>query len=162
MMYDIIRNGASTDSIAMGRIYSEAWKKAYAGIVPDEFLNRLTPENAAPPPEKISPDNCLVYAVKGELVGLVSFGPSRTGEGCEIYSIYVRPDHWKSGIGSKLFAAACDKLAAAGYKKLILWTLAENIRARMFYERMGMHQTGERMIEIAGKSLPEAGYELDI
>ena len=158
----MIRGGTGADSAAMGRIYSEAWKKAYAGIVPDEFLNRLTPETTAPPADKISPDNSLVYDVEGEAVGLVSFGPARTGEGCEIYSIYVRPDHWKSGIGGRLFAAACEKLAADGYKKLILWTLTENSNARAFYERMGMHRTAERIIEIAGKPLSETGYELDI
>ena len=158
----MIRGGSGADSAAMGRIYCEAWKKAYAGIVPDEFLNWLTPEKSAPPAERISPDNCLVYDVDGEAVGLVSFGPARSGEGSEIYSIYVRPSYWKSGIGGSLFAAARDKLAQAGHKRLMLWTLTENQPARAFYERMGMRQAGGRTIEFAGKELSETGYEMDI
>ena len=161
----MIRGGNSGDSAAMGRIYCEAWKKAYAGIVPGEFLGSLSPEMTAPPPERISPDNCFVYDIDGEAVGLVNFGEVREAGiagAAEIHSIYVRPDHWQGGIGRKLFAAACEKLAAAGYKKLILWTLAENTRARAFYERMGMKAFGEREIEIAGKVLSETGYEMDI
>ena len=161
----MIRGGNSGDSAAMGRIYCEAWKKAYDGIVPGEFLERLTPEMAAPPPERISPDNCFVYDTGDGAIGLVSFGPCRdeaANGAAEIYSIYVLPVNWKSGIGSQLFAAAKDKLAYAGYKKLILWTLTENRRARAFYEKMGMREYSKRTTEIAGKALPETGYEMDI
>ena len=143
----MIRGGNSGDSAAMGRIYCEAWKKAYDGIVPGEFLERLTPEMAAPPPERISPDNCFVYDTGDGAIGLVSFGPCRdeaANGAAEIYSIYVLPVNWKSGIGSQLFAAAKDKLAYAGYKKLILWTLTENSRARAFYEKMGMREYSKR------------------
>ena len=157
----MIRGGIGSDSAAMGRIYCEAWKKAYAGIVQEDFLDSLTPETAAPPAGRITPENCVVCELDGEVVGLACFGQARDGSAGkgEIYSIYVLPGYWKQGTGRSLFEAVCDKLAEAGYSKLCLWTLSENSRARAFYERMGMRKTGERTTEIAGKPLPETGYE---
>lgn len=161
----MIRGGTGADSLAMGRVYCEAWKQAYDGMVPSDFLDRLTPEMAAPPAERISPENSLVCEENGTVCGLVNFGPSRdpdTAGMAEIRSIYVLPDSWRRGTGRMLFEGAVEKLRCAGYKKLFLWVLADNSRARSFYERMGMKKAGKRMTEIAGKTLPEVRYERDI
>lgn len=161
----MIRAGRAEDSPALGRIYAGAWKAAYRGIVPDDFLDSLTAEKAAPPPAAVRPDNCLVYEADGAAVALVNFGSGRDGgdeDKAEIRSIYILPDYWRGGIGSGLFRAAEDALRQAGYSKLFLWVLADNARARAFYARMGMHESVSRSIEIAGKPLTELRYEKSI
>lgn len=159
----MIRGGQKYDSPGMGRVYCEAWKAAYAGIVPQEFLDGLTPESSAPPAEKISAENCLVYEDGGIVAGLVTFGPTRDGgDAGEIRTLYVLPGFWRNGAGSELFATALQKMKDAGYRRVCVWTLTENGRARRFYEKMGMINADERQIEIAGKMLSETRYDMDI
>lgn len=156
----MIRNGTANDSLPMGRVYCGAWKAAYAGIVPQDFLDALTPEMAAPPAGRITPENSRVYEVGGVVAGLISFAHS--GDEGEIRSIYVLPEYWKGGIGRKLFSEACRALRDAGCGKVFLWVLTENARARAFYERMGMKPAGEHTITIAGKELSETRYEMKL
>ena len=159
-MSNVVRPGSGADSAAMGRIYCEAWQAAYRGIVSEEFLGGLTPENCAPSPERISPDNCLVCEKDGEVVGLLNITFDGDDGFAEIRTIYVRPDYWSTGAGRLLFEAAKEAIAKAGYRGVFLWTLTQNARARRFYERMGMRAAGERHIDIAGQKLPETQYVL--
>ncbi len=158
----MIRPGTVRDSADMGRIYCLAWQQAYAGIVPDEFLKSLRPENCAPPPELIAQNGCRVYEHEGRAVGLVNFGPDRDGgtDGmAEVHTIYVLPEYWRRGIGRALIRAAADAVRDEGYSGFFLWVFTENARARRFYESMGLRLTGDqRANEIAGKPLSESRY----
>ena len=119
----MIRPGRDEDRLALGRVYSEAWKSAYRGIVPDFFLDSLTDEKAAPPHGAANGKNCLVYEEDGTVAGLVNFGPGRDAgdeDKAEIRSIYILPEFQSGGIGSRLFKSAQDALRQAGYAKLFL------------------------------------------
>ena len=146
----------------MGAVYCKAWKAAYAGLVPQDFLDALTPERCAPLPAQIVATNNFVYTLDREIVGLVNFGSSRDkpdGRIGEIRSIYVLPDCWRLGIGGQLYLAAKDALQKQGYDRWILWTLADNLRARRFYEKQGMTNTMRtRTIQLGGKDLLEVQY----
>ena len=150
------------DAAAIGRVYCEGWKAAYRGLMPDFFLNALTPQNCAPKPDHIAPDRRLVAEVDGDVVGTVTFGKGRENASlAEIQSIYVLPDHWSKGQGSDLFRAVMERAKAQGYPGLYVWTLEGNTRAKAFYEHMGMTATGEtREFEIAGSYLPEVRYQM--
>lgn len=160
----MIRPAEQKDAAAIGRVYSEGWKAAYHGLMPDFFLDALTPENCAPKPDHIAPDRRLVVELDGEVVGTVTFGKPRdvAEDGlAEIYSIYVLPEHWGTGQGSALFRAVIDTAKAQGYPGLYVWTLEGNARAKAFYEHMGMTATGDtREFEIAGSYLPEVQYQM--
>ena len=151
------------DAAAIGRVYCEGWKAAYRGLMPDFFLNALTPENCAPKPDHIAPDRRFVAEVDGEVVGTVTFGKGREDASmAEIQSIYVLPEYWNRGLGSALFRAVVDTAKAQGYPGLYVWTLEGNLRAKAFYEHMGMTTNGEtREFEIAGAYLQEMRYRLD-
>jgi GNAT superfamily N-acetyltransferase len=98
------------------------------------------------------------------IVGYASFGPERdvamaasvgsgtqpgalteaglAGESGEMYTLYVTPQHWSTGVGRALTGAVIDALRAAGYRRVVLWTLAENARARRFYVKAGFAPDG--------------------
>ena len=161
----MIRGATGADSLAMGKVYCEAWKSAYDGIVPRDFLDRLTPEMAAPPEDRISPENSLLYEENGCVKGLVNFGPSRDADSAgmaEIRSIYVLPGAWRGGVGRELFENAVEKLRKTGFTRMILWVLTDNSQARGFYEHMGMRPGRTRKITIAGAVLSETRYEMAI
>ena len=155
----IIRSPMPSDRLSIGHVYCEAWKAAYRGIVPDDFLNGLTDENCAPRSHR--PDGALVCEENGKIIGVAAFGIRRDQsdqKAGELYSIYVLPEYWRMGAGHALFDAACSRLRAEGYESLFLWALTENTRAHCFYEAMGLEPVDERTITISGKELRETGY----
>lgn len=159
----MIRPAEQKDAAAIGRVYCGGWKAAYTGLMPDFFLNALTDANCAPKPDHIAPDRRFVAEVDGEVVGTVTFGAGREDVSlAEIQSLYVLPASWNKGQGSALFCAVCQKAKEQGYPGIYVWTLEGNLRAKAFYERMGMTPTGEaREFEIAGSYLPEVKYQLN-
>ena len=64
------------------------------------------------------------------------------GETGELYTLYVSPAHWSTGAGRALTDAALDRLRAAGCRRVVLWTLTENARARRFYAKAGFAPDG--------------------
>ena len=157
-----IRYAEEKDRLALGHIYCEAWKKAYRGMMPDAFLDGLTDEKAAP--KAVAPGSVLVTEENGVITGLTNFGPPRQAEDKnpgELRSIYVLPEYWGSGAGAMLLQGAQDVLRDAGYAGVYLWVLRDNSRARRFYNKMGMMDTGiQQQIMLAGTELTEVRYEL--
>ena len=145
----------------VSRIYALSWKAAYQGIVPQDYLDALKEDRWAPYLAK-SPFCSLVLMDNGEYIGTSAFGKARDeampGWG-EIVSIYLRPEYFGLGYGEKLLDAVVNALSDKGYADIYLWVLAENMRARRFYERNQFHHNGDtKTIEIGGAKLPEMRY----
>ncbi|MBQ8510371.1 MAG: GNAT family N-acetyltransferase [Clostridia bacterium] len=155
-----VRSAAESDRAAISRIYCLGWKVGYRGILPQEYLDALTPEMCGP--RIISPENLLVCEYGGKLAGLISVGDSRM-ESCrgigEVRTIYILPEFWRNGVGRELFAAGVETLREMGFTRFYLWVLRDNVRARSFYERMGMRCSGEEKIDrIGGMDAVEVRY----
>lgn len=74
-------------------------------------------------------------------------------------SLYLLPAYIGRGYGKALLAAAVEALPAQGCRSVLLWVLAENRRARAFYERAGFHPGGAAMETVTGgKPLEELRY----
>lgn len=145
----------------ISRIYEQSWKCAYKGIIPQEYLDNISSTNwvgSISRPGRYS----LVVLENGKYIGTSSFGKSRITdlpEYGEIISIYLLPEYMGKGYGEKLLNAALDELNKRGYKKIYLWVLEENSRARAFYEKMGFVQSNRFLDDnIGGKQLREIQY----
>jgi L-amino acid N-acyltransferase YncA len=66
------------------------------------------------------------------------------------HSIYVHPDHLRSGIGRVLLPALVDACAAAGYRQMIAYIDAANGPSLRLHEAFGFRQVGY---------LPSVGYK---
>ena len=77
-----------------------------------------------------------VASVDGAPVGSVSVGRGY------LRTLYVLPEHQRTGIGSELHDLALTRAAALGWREVRLWTLTGNHAARRFYERRGWELTG--------------------
>jgi ribosomal protein S18 acetylase RimI-like enzyme len=82
-----------------------------------------------------APDLFFVAELDGEVVGTVLAGWD--GHRGWIYSLGVRPDLQRGGIGSALLTHAVEALAARGCPKVNLQIRGDNRAVVAFYERQG-------------------------
>ncbi|GIE93560.1 GNAT family N-acetyltransferase [Paractinoplanes rishiriensis] len=147
----VIRPHTDADFEGVGEVSVRSWQAGYAGIVPAEYLAGLDPVRNAERRRNypMRPDQHLLVAeADGKIVGFANFGPYLRDDGGfdegmgHLYAIYVHPDRWGRGIGRELFLAAKAGLTADGFPDLRLWVLTANVRARRFYERLGLAPDG--------------------
>ena len=139
------------------------WQAAYRHAFPQEVLDSLSVEERETPWRQRLEESYAVWVTEadGGIVGFAAAGPSRTEEGAgELYAIYVLPEAWGSGAASELMVAAKDWFAQEGYATAMLWVLADNPRARRFYEREGWRAGGTRIDTVRGTEVEEALYRL--
>jgi GNAT superfamily N-acetyltransferase len=143
-----VRAATVDDAAAIADVHVAAWRAAYRGILLDETLDALDVDARAARWRDILRNPGTIVAVRQDrVVGFGSFGPARADEdrGCgEIYGLYVHPDAWGSSAGQALIDEMEAELRAAGHEEAMLWVLAENPRARRFYERNGWHDDDGR------------------
>jgi ribosomal protein S18 acetylase RimI-like enzyme len=143
-----------------------SWQVAYRGLVPKEFLGALNVEERASryrfgASGSDEPEMWLAALDHG-VVGLVAVGRSRDEDRSaagEVWSLYVDPANWRSGIGSRLLAKGEDLLRERGCADATLWVLDGNTQARQFYEGAGWRFDGTRQtIDVGGHDLSEVRY----
>ncbi len=69
---------------------------------------------------------------------------SRNPAEAEIEALYVDPTAWRSGTGRSLLAHARPLVRANGHRAWALWTLAEHLSTRAFYNREGFTVAAHR------------------
>jgi GNAT superfamily N-acetyltransferase len=152
----LIREAVEADANAMGHLHVRAWQSAYRGVMPDEYLDSLRPDDRiAMWQGRISRADLpplLVAVVADDVVGFAVFGdeqPASASASCgELYAMNLDPTHWGKGIGRALLRRATDALIAGGYREAVLWVVPENERARALYESEGWVADGGVSTEV--------------
>jgi GNAT superfamily N-acetyltransferase len=146
-------------------VHTRSWQSAYehvfgagrlAGI--DVSRRQAGWARALANPER----DVFVFEQDGTVVAFVGSFPSRDpdAEG-ELGEIYALPEAWGKGVGHALMAACLAALRKRGYADAILWVLADNPRARAFYEREGWALDGaEKTDEFLGVAVRELRYRI--
>ncbi|MER7332412.1 MULTISPECIES: GNAT family N-acetyltransferase [unclassified Micromonospora] len=172
-----IRREEPEDAEAVARVHIHGWQAGYAGIMPDEVLRRLNVSAWAQRRRDLGtadpehPFTTLLAEADGTLAGFTTFGPYRINQDRgdldlahgEVVAMYVEPAHWGDGTAEALLASARAGLAGRGWSDYRLWVLADNHRARRFYERAGLSPDGERStypVPLAGGRPPVGLVEL--
>jgi ribosomal protein S18 acetylase RimI-like enzyme len=118
-----------------------SWRGAYREHLPAELLDGLDDLQQAKLWRRrlrSSRSPALVADDDGAIVGFASVGPSRDDPALgELYTIYVLPERFGTGVGRELMRAALDRLCELGYAEATLWVIAGNERAERFYRAAG-------------------------
>jgi ribosomal protein S18 acetylase RimI-like enzyme len=166
-----VRRAAPADGPEIARIHVEAWRDAYATLLPAAYLARMDAKIEAARWTRNAgisrrTDNTLVADAEGEVVGYAIIGPARgrtVAPSGEIYALYVETDWREQGVGRALMDAAFEAFRERGLKHAVIWCLEGNFAARGFYQRCGGTLIREaRVEEVAGMPLPVIGYHWDI
>jgi ribosomal protein S18 acetylase RimI-like enzyme len=161
----VLRPALPRDADAIARVHVETWQSTYAGLVPNDYLARMSVARSAPQWHRAAAqaekgNDLMVAEVDEEVVGFVSFGPTRSPKlpySGEVYALYVGIDWQGHGLGRRLLITALEALLREGHQSAMVWVLAAN-PARFFYEAMGGERAGERLEEFAGTQLEELAY----
>lgn len=170
-----VRHAVAGDADAIADAHVEAWRVAYAHVVPAALLDdpafrssRVTGwhrrlVDGVRPDDWDPHDEVFAGSVDGRVVGFGNVGAARSngtgrerGPGGELYGFYVHPDAWGTGVADVLIERCHDALAAR-FEEALLWVLTDNPRARRFYERNGWScGTGDELVEDTwcGPSMP--------
>lgn len=140
-----------TEEEIRGKAYVHwyCWQTVYAGMVDQAYLEQLTLEKME---EKAfrSTDNVLVAKDDGRVVGFVGYGKSEEAgpEAGEIFTLYVLPAYFGTGLGLKLMNVALERLQ--DYRQIRVWLLKENKRADRFYQKCGFIPDGNEKLSKMG------------
>jgi ribosomal protein S18 acetylase RimI-like enzyme len=153
-----LREATPADAHAIATVTVRSWRAAYRGLLPDDVLAGLSVQERAQrwsasltaPPEHM---RVVVAAVPDALVGFAATGAPLVPEDRadptlgDLYALYLDPEVWRRGIGTRLHSAALDRLRSCGFTQAGLWVLDTNDRALRFYDRVGWTDTGRTQVD---------------
>lgn len=149
------------DLSEVSSIYEKSWKFAYRGIIPQDYLDSI-PEGRWADRITKAGMHSLVMTDCGRLIGTAGFCRSRWEQYRdfgEIVSIYFLPEYIGRGCGTLLLQRCTEELERLGFRRLLLWVLEDNTRARAFYEKNGFLCSADSRSDcIGGKMLREIMY----
>ena len=164
-----IRNIKKEDIPEVVNIQIRAWRTAYKGIIDDNYLANMNPEEKIKMREKDYNENKFIVAeINNEIVGFCRYTdniektPETPKADCELRALYVKPELKHNGIGKKMFQYAVNEFKNMGKTKMVLWCLKDNVLARKFYEKMGGKIIKERLIHIGNRDYEEVAFEYGI
>lgn len=164
-----IRPGRPADADAIAHVYVDAWRSAYAGLLPNSVLVRMSVgaqarEWAQQLSRRRFADGILVADLFGRgIIGFGSCGAAREtmlSQAGEIYTLYVSPEHHERGVGRALLMCLFDTLIDRGLNSAVVWVLAQN-PSRFFYEAMGGRRVAEKKERLWNTLLTQAAYGWD-
>jgi ribosomal protein S18 acetylase RimI-like enzyme len=152
-----IRSAVEDDAFSIARVQILAWRQAYAGMMPQDFLDRMDSvrrvtswRRALSAPDAMVTD--VVVGTAGEIVGFCVYGSSRDADAAagvgELVAINLLPAHWRRGLGRMMMERLLTIASERRWQALTLWVMASNMQARRFYEAHGFEADGASQIDL--------------
>ncbi len=152
-----IREATPNDATGIAEVHVRSWQTTYAGILPQEHIDRRTVAvRTSKWNEILRVGEQYIFVAcdpAGTIVGFASGGASSEpvdGFDAEIGTIYILPGAQGRGIGKRLLGAISEALRAEGFQAVWVRVLSDNRSAREFYEKCGAEVVCETEEEIDG------------
>lgn len=170
-----IREATVDDARGVHRVAEASWHAAHDHIVGEDTVEELLdqwydPEDLPASIERPEAPMFVATVDSAEprsrssrtvsdddrIVGFAQGGPTENGPADAVVGrIYVHPDHWGDGYGSRLLERLFDAFRAEGYDSVWLAVMAENEVGRSFYEGHGFELHEERTVEHVGEPVDD-------
>ncbi|WP_295819650.1 GNAT family N-acetyltransferase [uncultured Deinococcus sp.] len=147
-----IRPATPADAPGIAHIHVTSWRETYAGLIPDDFLDRMTGDDMRARREAnwqrtIADhlEDVWIAVQEGRVVAFASAGPPRDhpGHDAELTTLYCLQAAQGHGTGRALLAAVTRAVADRGARNLALWVLDVN-PTRQWYARQGAREAGSK------------------
>ena len=168
-----VRRAHAADAEGIAAVHAEVWRNAYAGILPADYLARLSPARLALSYRRSlmrrEPGHAMFVAVAPDVasgartVGFASGGRARRPlpggippQG-EVETLYLLEEWREQGVGRRLMRAMAAHLAAIGCRSVFLWALSAN-PAVHFYRHLGGRLVARERIVFAGAEVEQSAF----
>ena len=147
-----LRPGRDSDAAGFIRLIGDCWGE-FPGCVLD--VDQEAPELHALASFYAAKGGALWAAeADGQVAGMVAAAPLGTDQAWEIARMYVAAWQRGTGLAQRLLSTAEAHAAAAGARRLVLWTDTRFEAAHRFYEKRGYVRSGSiRILDDLSKSL---------
>jgi ribosomal protein S18 acetylase RimI-like enzyme len=161
-----LRPARPDDAPDVARVHVRSWQEAYKGLLPDDYLAGLRPEDRMDRYTFGSTDPDVPWTTvaveDGVIRGFATTGRCRdddAGTAGEVLALYVDPADWGAGVGRYLMVEARAQLERRRFTEGVLWVLVGNERAQRFYGIDGwVPDECRRTEEIWGVRVDEIRY----
>lgn len=163
-----IRLAKPADAPDMAEIHARSWEAAYKDIIPADYIKMKNATRPALFKRIITEDNKNQYVIlaDGKTVGIMCVARPQDDDlpdsFFELHGIYLHPDYYRMGIGTKAIEFAFDLARSLGKKQMSLWVFAENTNSIRFYEKCGFAADGKTKIYNFGKDVESIRMRSDI
>lgn len=152
-----IRLARPSDALDFAEIHARSWEVAYKDIIPAYYM---IPKNAARPAlwqRILTDENTSKYKIEcdGKTVGFIDIDTALDSDldddYYELRGIYLHPDYFRMGIGSKAMAFALQTARDKDKKHMVVWVIEDNLNSINFYKKHGFVADGKTEIHDFGK-----------
>lgn len=164
-----IRRARSLDAPGIAVVHAATWRNAYAGVLPDKFLARLSVARLTSQYDRMIHMGLGVHVAVAAnpftnpaIIGFTTARRCRNtalGEG-EVETLYVLDDWQNQGLGRQLLRASAKHLAGLGCRSTFAWVLRDN-PAGFFYQRLGGKRIAHGVTHVGGSAIPQVAYAWD-
>ena len=147
-----IRTAGFEDISTISKVLSASWKKAYRGIVNDDYLDLLTDGHWIDFLNTGMNNNSVFAMVieEQDIIGAAVLSKAEKKNEVNLKAFYLLPDKIGQGIGHVFFNGIEAELKAQGFSECVLDVLENNKRAIRFYEAHGFIDTNSEVIATLG------------
>lgn len=143
-----IRPAVPGDAEKCADIHIRSWEFAYGDFIPKHVLA----ERAARRPSQWErllnecQDIHYVAVYNDKIIGIITIDPPRdedlSEDFYELSGLYLDPTYIGKGLGKLTMDWIKNEISQRGHKHISLWVLANNARAKRFYEKSGFKADG--------------------
>jgi len=161
MVPDItVRRARESDILGIQRVARQSWHEAYGGLLGEREIDEMLAEGYSEPflEQALESGDMTMFVAEDEysVVGYVSCEPPTDGDVGQV-SIYVAPDYWGEGIGTRLLEKAKAYLGERDAAALQDVVLAGNDIGNAFY-RKHFERTDETTVEMGDEEFDANVY----
>lgn len=142
-----IRIANEFDAEAIALVHVRSWQIIYRDSIPESYLKNLSVIERKQQWYELITNGVKILVIEndGQIVGFASMCQYRESDADqtqgEISAIYLHPDYWRRGLGTKLCQSALLELKRMGFDEIFVWVVNDNNLARRFYESLGFELT---------------------
>ena len=155
-----IRLAKPDDALDMAEVHMRSWEAAYKDIIPMEYIKEINATRSVKFKRIITDENTTQYVIQNgdKTVGIMCVVDTPQDDDadenvCELEGIYLHPDYYRQGIGTKAMEYVFDIARNWGKPIMTLWVFAENTNTIQFYEKCGFTADGKTKTYHFGKMI---------
>jgi len=159
-----IRKASKEDIIDVSRVYVDSWRTTYRGLIPDEYLDQLSYQDAEKRWEDFlnKENSSFIYIAINSTGKIIGFASGKSiDDKCyagELYSLYLFQECRGLGVGKKLITFVAKHFKEKGIDSMMVWVMLKNKSGLGFYKHLGGKEYIRRTSSFGGTIVEDIAY----